>query len=232
MSRDDAPAIFEYPDNAAFGRVLPKSKIFAFGKPTRRIRNLITSEIAQIVWSYKLAPETLNIPAKPSVPEIQIFTVTLKPTAADDLNDDALRTIDRAIGFPIIFELHRSTSAGDRVRTIAAYKRPSESDSAKWVVSDYFGTDWMPADTPRSPLPVSLDLAGLYERMLRRLLPLYARPGESIQTHVDRQVQVGIKQRECRRLEAQLQREKQFNRKVEINARLRAIRTELEELTK
>ena len=61
---------------------------------------------------------------------------------------------------------------------MAAYKRPSEADSAKWVVGDYFATDWQPADSERSPLPVSLDLAGLYEQLLRRLMPLTEAPSE------------------------------------------------------
>ena len=51
----NAPAgLFEYPPNAAFGRVLPKSKVFAFGKVTRRLRDLFAAEIDRIVWRFKL----------------------------------------------------------------------------------------------------------------------------------------------------------------------------------
>ena len=54
--------------------------------------------------------------------------------------------MDQAIAFPILFEITVPTSgtatssgrAHARIRTSAAYKRPSEADSAKWVVGDYF----------------------------------------------------------------------------------------------
>ena len=87
----------------------------------------------QIVWQYKLAPETINLPAKPGVPEIQVFGIQLK---TPELNQDVLRCIDGAVQFPILFEL----SFDGRTQVVAAYKRPSEVDASRWVLSDYFAT--------------------------------------------------------------------------------------------
>ena len=39
------------------------------------------------------------------------------------------------------------------------------------------------------------------------------------------------KERECEKIEASLEREKQFNRKVELNAEIRTIKNEIESLT-
>ena len=86
---------------------------------------------------------------------------------------------------------------------VQQYKRPSEADSSKCVVGDYFSTDWLPADTARSPLPVALNLAGLYEQMLRRLMPIAARPGESVQALAERYRCLASKQRELAELDAQ-----------------------------
>src|SRR5690606_19411810 len=99
----------------------------------------------------------------------------------------------------------------------AAYKRPSEADSGKWVVDAYFELDWQPADIARQPLPVALDLAGLYEQLLRRHITLPARQGESLKAQVERASAIRAKQTECRKLETRLQQEQQFNRKVELN---------------
>jgi len=230
------PGLFDYPDRAAVGRVVPKSRIYAAGKPGRRVRDQITQQVDKIIWQYKLAPETINLPATPAVPEIQIFSVVLKPAGmTDDLLDDVLGCIDRAIGFPIIFELTTSSGEGDtrdQVRVAATYKRPSEAEAGKWVIGEYFATEWFSTDTPRVPLRVALDLPRLYEHMLRQLIPLPARKGESIADLAERQRQVAAKQRECKRLEAKVHREKQFNRKVELNRELRYLRTELAGLTK
>ena len=221
--------LFDYPKKAAFGRVLPKSKVYAFGKASRRMQNLFAAEVAQIVWRFKLAPETINIPAGPDVAEIQIFGVELKP-GVGEASRDVFACIDHAIAFPIIFEVTAPSAATQRIKVVAAFKRPSEADSAKWVVGDYFATEWLPEGSERSPLPVALTLTGLYEQMIRGLVPLTARPGESLQGLVERHAVMAMKRREMAKLEAQLKREKQFNRKVELNARLRTVKDEVDAL--
>ena len=133
--------------------------------------------------------------------------------------------------FPIIFELTSGSGADALTQVVAAYKRPSDADASRWVLSDYFATDWWPAPTARVALPLSLDLAGLYEQLLHRLLPLPARTQEPLAALVNRIEKITTKRREVERAEAHLAKEKQFNRKVEINATLRKLRTELEQMS-
>lgn len=216
-------SLFAYPKQAEFGRVLPKSKIYEHAQPSRAVRDCFVAQISQIVWQYKLAPETINLPARPGVPEIQIIDITLKTAA---LSEEVLRCIDKAIAFPIFYNL----SFEGRVKTMAAYKRPSDADAAKWVVEAYFESPWLPADSERSALPIALDLAGLYEQMLRQLMPHQPRTGEPLKAQVERLTQIRSKQSEYSKLEARLHKEKQFNRKVELNAQLRTLKNELKTL--
>lgn len=216
-------AFISYPKQAAFGRTLPKNKIYEHSGANTRLKDLFVEQVEQIVWQYKLAPETINLPAKPGVPELQIFSIRLKTA---ELNLDVLRCIDGAVQFPIIFEL----SFDDRTQVIAAYKRPNDSDATRWVLSDYFVTAWLPSDIERSAMPMALDLGGLYEQVLHRLIPTPARPQESLADLVARVELVAAKQREVEKAASKLAKEKQFNRKVEINATLRQLKTELEHL--
>ena len=220
--------MFDFPKQAELDRPLPKSKIFEFAKPTRAVRDRFARQIAAINWKYKLSPETINLPAREGVEEIQIFAIVLKTgelTAAAFC--PILLTIDKAIPSPIFYQL----TLGGRTKFAAAYKRPSDADPAKSVVeSAYFETEWLTAGVALSPLPLALDLASLYAAMLRRLIPVPARPDESLRDHVERVNQIHAKETECRRLDARLRRELQFNRKVEINAALRIRQTELAQL--
>jgi hypothetical protein len=233
-----------YPPQAAFDRPVPKSRICSHGRPppTRRLQQRLTDEVARITWSYKLAPETIRLPARGGVEEIQIFTITLKPGIAGPAAkpiDDLLRCIDRAIPSPIIFEVAAPGGAGaadgpggvqgGRVRAVAAYKRPSEADAAKWVLGDYFASPWLAAGAPRAPLPVALDLASLYRQLLQRLMPHPPRAGESLKDHTERLGRIRALERESRTLQTRLQREKQFNRKVEINRDLRSLMAQIDE---
>jgi hypothetical protein len=217
-------AFFDYPKSAAFGRVVPKNKIYDHAGANTALKDLFVREVDQIVWRFKLAPETTNLGATKTVAEIQVFGVSLK---TGNLDEAVLRAIDRAIPFPLIFEL---TWRGKRKAT-AAFKRPSEADDAKWVISEYFATDWAPEDAPRQPLPIALDLGALYDRMLTAMMPSPVQTDEDIQARVNRMEAIRAKIRQVERIKARLTREKQFNRRVAINAELRAAKQELERLT-
>jgi hypothetical protein len=180
-------------------------------------------EVGQIVWQFKLAPETINLPARAGVPEIQVFTVTLK---TGELSESVLRTIDRAIRFPIFYELIHE----NRIKPTAAYKRPSDADTSGWVVDAYFDGPWSPLDAPRRPLPVALHLGALYEEMLRAYLDIPARDGESLKEHVLRIAEIRLKVRECQKLQTRLRQEVQFNRKVDLNGQLRQLRQDIDAL--
>ena len=216
--------MFQFPKQAEFNRVVPKSKIYAFGRPTRAVKNRFVSEIHEIVWKYKLAPETVNLPARQGIEEIQVFAVALK---TEELGEPLLRIIDKAIPSPIIYQI----TFQNRIRFAAAYKRPSDAATGKHVIETYFTTAWQPATEPLPPLPVVLDLGALYEEMLRRIIPLPRRPSESLAALVQRVVQLRTAERESAELNARLRKEPQFNRKVEINAAIRANKTKLAQLS-
>ena len=236
--------LYDWPRAAAFGRVIPKTKIYEHAGANTALKDLFVREVDQIVWSHKLAPETVNLAATKQVAEIQVFRITARTATLDR---EVLRAIDKAIPFPLIFEV----AHGGRVRLAAAYKRPSEADSARWVVGDYFQGDWLPEDAARTPLPVALNMGALYERLLEPLVAgqtarLVPGMGEAPQTpfapaEADRPVSleeriaqaeaIKAQAREVERIKARLGREKQFNKRVAINAELRAAKQELERLT-
>lgn len=217
--------MFAYPKQAEINRVVPKNKIYAHARVSKRVKELFVSQVGEILWKYKLSPETINLPARNGINEIQVFEVVLK---TPELDSDVLQAIDQAIPFPLVFQL---TYNGE-VRCAASYKRPSDADASKWVIEATFRTGPQSAAAERLPLPVSLDLAGLYDHIVRCHIPLPPRSGEGIAEHVARFNELEAKKKTRQQLEARLGQEKQFNRKVELNAALRALTQELETLTR
>jgi len=215
--------LFSFPQAAKFDRKVPKKKIYEYAKPAASVKQLFVRQVDQIVWQYKLATKTVNISPTKSVPEIQIFRIDLK---VGDVKHDVLRCIDRAIPYPILYEV----TYDGRIKVVAAYKRPSEADTTKWVVSNYFESPWLPDNTPRNPLPVVYSLGKMYEYLLSSLMPYPARPDESLQAMVERMERIRIQQKEIEKCEQRLRKEKQFNRKVEINSELRGLKQALEKL--
>ncbi|MBZ9566774.1 DUF4391 domain-containing protein [Modicisalibacter tunisiensis] len=213
--------LYQYPAKTMLGRVVAKQRILAHVRATATLRERLRDDVAQITWHAKLAHSTLNLPGTDDVPELQVFVITLK---GDDLHRDVLRAIDRAIPFPILFELHGTRG----IRVTAAYKRPSQADPSKWVLDDHYASsDWLPAETPRQPLPTAIDLKQLYQQLLRSLLPAPALQGEALPDQLERLRALEALKKDADKLEKRLRNTKQFNRKVEINAELRSIRQRL-----
>ena len=223
-------ALFAYPKQAEFGRIVAKNKIYDRVKPSRKIQDAFVSQVGKITWQYKLAPKTTNLPETAKVKEIEVFELALKlDKQTENIDQNILRCIDKAIAHPIIFHLIYA----EKIKVMATHKRPSGADASKWVIGDeYFETDWLPSESERQKLPVVLNLSALYEHILCELIPLQSRENERLENHIERMEQVIIKEKEHKKLEARMNKEKQFNRKVEMNAELRALNNEMEQLRK
>ncbi len=216
---------FNYPKNAIFGRLVPKNKIYEHTSPSSALKRNFIKEVDQIIWEYKLAPETINLPNTSSVPEVQIFKIFLRD---DALSYDVLHCIDKAIPFPIIFELY----IAEKTKVIAAYKRPNIANTSKWIISNYFETAWQESNTKRLPLPIAHNLEALYGNLLKQLMPFPARPGEPLQTQVERMELIRKQEREIEKCLTRMNKEKQFSHKVIVNAELRSLKEKLELMTR
>ena len=216
--------LFDYPQKALFGRIIPKNKIYDHSGASKTLKNIFVSQVDKIIWAYKLAPETINIHEIKFISEIQIFEITLR---THDFKMDILQAIDKAIPFPILFECVFE----DKIKMIAAFKRPNDADSTKWVISDYFASEWLPSNHQRDSLPITLNLGGLYKKLLQPLMPYPPRENEKLK---DQALRIGLildYEKQLVRLESKIAKEKQFNRQVDINADIRIIKQEIEKLT-
>ena len=218
------PALIAWPAKATVNRVVPKTRFYEHAAVTSRLKDLFVKEVEQITWLAKLATETINLPAKDGVSEIQVFGIQLK---TPELHQDVLRCIDGAIHHPILFELRHD----ECVQSIASFKRPGGGDATgKQLLSEYFATSWLPLGSERADLPTAVNLAILYERLLLRLIPLPALPNESLRTLIDRFDKIRASKRELDKIASALEKEKQFNRKVELNSTVRKLRNQLAQL--
>lgn len=217
-------SLYQFPKSATFGRIIPKSKIYEHAGANTKLKERFVRDIDKIIWAYKLSPQTINIPASQGVQELQVFTVVLKvPT----LSVEVLQAIDKAIPTPILFELNYN----GKHRYTAAYKRVSEADKTKWVLSSYFETEWFSDSEQRKELPVVLNMAALYQALLKTIIPMPVRKGESIEQLFNRVDQLHVKEREAAQLSSRIRKEKQFNRRVELNQVLSSLKKDIAILT-
>ena len=122
----------KFPEYTKVGRIVAKENFY--DKTDTATKNLFQSEIARITWEYKLAPETINIPAK-KWSEIQVFRIDLKNS---EVPIKALKVIDSAIPYPILFLIGK----GSVEKAVICYKEQNQKDENSAKVDAYFETEW------------------------------------------------------------------------------------------
>lgn len=215
--------LYRWPVAAKFGSRVPKEKFYEHGIVTNTVRERFVSEVQRITWAYKLAEVTINLPGSPVVPEIQVFQIDAK---MDDVSQPVLTAIDKAIPFPVLFEIARGDGANRSVRMIAAHKQLRVGAPK---LSAYYSTGWQPADTERQPLPTAITLHALYTALLDPITPVSSRPGEEVSELAVRLQAVHRLEREIAALERKLRTEPQLNRKIELRRTLKTKQLELEQ---
>ena len=219
-------ALYQYPEKALVNRTIPKTKFYEKASITKTVKDAFVRQIQNIIWAYKLSPETTNLKATKDLLEIQVFYISLKTT---DLDERVLLAIDKAIPHPIIFQL----CFEDKIQVKLAYKRTNESDSTKWIIEQYFNSPWLSseeANTSKISLPVALNLTNLYEQILKELLPINAKTSENIKEQAERYNLIEQKKKEIEQLERKIRNEKQFKRKVEFSNALKELNKLLNKL--
>ena len=213
--------IYQYPARTLVDKLIPKSKFYSEGGANTRVERLFIEQIESIYWANKLSSATMNIESQEDLREVQIFSVNAR---VEMLDIEIFRYIDKLIPSPIIFEVYFQ----DKVKVIAAYKRLNQADNSKVVIGDYFQTEWLPIE--RQDLPLFLRLSELYEFLISQLLPNKTN-ASSLAEKMRLNQEIALLETRMKQLEQQLKREKQFNRKAELNINLLKLRDEYIQLT-
>ena len=212
------------PKSTEFGRRIPKQKFYEHISVTPALKRLFIDQIKVIWWSNKIAASTMNIPAGNSVTEIEVFRIEL---TSRDLDTSVLLQIDREIPYHILFLLEYE----GQYQAWIAFKESADSGKNAFRVEQYYHTEWM--EETALPLRVEgLDLDAVYENFVRQIGgdALAITEPESLRDSVERDKQRQALEKQIRALQAKIRKEKQFNRQVEMNAELKKLKNELEEL--
>ncbi|WP_138494058.1 DUF4391 domain-containing protein [Paenibacillus pinistramenti] len=215
--------MFQLPSNTIVNRKIPKNKFYDKLHANQHLKELFTDQVDTIIWKHKLSKETIRLSPKDDVEEIQVFEIHLKERS---YSQDLLRSIDKAIPYPI---LHVLMNEG-MVKLAIAFKERNQMDDNRSVVRSYHETQWQPVENLNMNLLQGLDLKAVYENIIRGLLPVNSSPDVKLIDALEQQARIDKLKLECQRLEAKMRSEKQFNRKVELNMELQRKRRELNQL--
>lgn len=211
------------PKSTEFNRRIPKQKFYENLTVSPALKRVFVEQIRVIWWRNKIAPSTTNLAAGEAVTEIEVFEVCL---SAPQLDEAILRQIDKEIPYHILFLLEYE----GKYQAWTAYKEAADSGTNAFKVGSYYHTDWM----DEASLPLKLDGLNtdqVYENFVRQIAgeALFG-AGETLKESVERDKRRQELQKQIAALQVKVRRERQLNKQVELNAKLKQLRRQLDNL--
>lgn len=210
-----------FPVSTEFNKRIPKQKFYDNLDVSPTLRRVFVDQIRLVYWRNKLAASTLNIAAGEVVSEVEVFEVRLN---APKLDEAVLKQIDKEIPYHLLFIL----TCDGKAQAWIGYKEAAASGSNAFKVNRYYHTDWMPEDELQLRID-GLNMDTVYESLVRQIAgdKLQADSGESLKESVERDEKKKQLEKQIAALESKMRKEKQLNRRMEINAELKKLQREL-----
>ena len=210
------------PERTEFNKRIPKQKFYENIDIPHTLKRVFVDQIRIIYWRNKLAATTMNITAGEEVTEIEVLEIRLQEQKLDEA---VLRQIDKEIPYHILFLL---TYEGKEQAWIG-YKEAAASGSNAFKVSRYYHTNWVPEGSLSFSID-GLNMDAVYANLVRQIAgdSLSSTQGETLQESVARDEAKQQLLKEIASLEAKMRKEKQLNRKVELNTELKRLKREIE----
>lgn len=215
------------PKSTEFNRRIPKQKFYENISVAPTLKRVFIDQIKVIYWRNKVAATTMNLAAGATVTELEVFEIKLN---GQQLDESVLRQIDKEITYYILFLLEYD----GKYQAWTAYKEVAVSGSNAFKVGTYYHTDWLPEG--ELPLKVEgLSVDKVYENFVRQIAgdALRSETGkiESLKESVERDNRRQELEKQIAALQTKVRKEKQLNKQVQLNAEMKKLRKELEELS-
>jgi hypothetical protein len=209
------------PSRTEVGRVVPKN---AFDEYTNtKQKKLFTDCIQRMTWTHKLSRETINLESK-EIKEIQVFKVELKEASTIP---KILEIINKSISYHIVFWIEFKDQA--YISTAAKHPHPTNEDLS--VIDWTFTSDWFDIATATFRFNLKGSLDSVFKDLCIQLTGKPELSEKSMNAILENQQEIDRLKKEIAKLKSAISRSKQFNEKVELNIRLKAIEQTLSKLS-
>lgn len=204
--------MFTLPKTTQVRKNIPKNSFD--GYTNTRQKKLMSDKINRITWVNKLSYDTTNLPGE-EVEEIQIFEIDLKEK---DNIKELISIIQKAIPYHIICIIRFGREY--YLSTAAKHKNPVKEDNA--VIDYLFESDWLPDTATDFSLMLKNNLDWVFKNFGSQFSAVNG-SSKTITEIVRAQKEYDSLKYEIALLKVKIARCRQFNKKVELNLKLKEL---------
>lgn len=244
-------AALALPADALVNQRVPKKLLIENDAPTSADKRMINDGIEEIYWLAALKPTIIGVPEYRSEEreylEIAVLTAIFRPQAKASR---LIELIHRSIPYPVVLVAVQD----GKFSLSLAHKRFSQAEEEKTITEGVMLTPNLVLDdsTPQEvtdflatlslSIQPSATLYSLYQGWIEKVESLAAAritgqyvPADTQATATARHIaldEYGLLQREIAGLRSVAAKERQFNRRVELNMKISALETRLQDIKK
>lgn len=206
--------MFNLPKSTKIQKVIPKNAFDSYTNAKQK--KLFSDKIQRITWANKIAFDTVNITGV-DVSEIQLFKIELKEKT---VIKDLLSIIEKSIPYHIIFWIEFADEF--YISTSVKHLHPQNENLA--VIDYTFTSDWKLVEDNTYKIELKNNLDWIFKNFCDQLTSVDTET-KSISDLVDKQKNNDAILKEIEKLKSEIARCKQFNKKVELNLKLKALQS-------
>lgn len=204
--------LFDLPNSTKVNRVIPKNAfdIYTNSKQKKQFADYI----GRITWLNKLSPDTINLEAK-EIKEIQIFYVELK------MKEDVrllLEVIDKSIPYNIVFIVEYD----DSIYLSTSIKHSHVLNENNTVIDWTIQTTWFIPSENKYNFKLKKSIDSIYHDFCIQLSGKIEMASKPLADLIQYEQQIQSLNREIASLKSKIVACKQFNKKVELNLKLKS----------
>lgn len=204
--------VFLLPESSVVNRFVPKNSFDSFLNTKQK--RLFTDKLSRITWSHKLAVDTINLDGR-DVKEIHVFEIELKEKRNIE---EILLLIQKVIPYTLIFIVRY-----DKEYYLSCSVKHSNAKNEDFAVIDYtFSSNWTLNSNKPFSITLKNDLDWIFNDFCNQLKSVVTRT-TSIEELVKAQKHNDKLKKEIERLKIKITNSKQFNKKVELNMKLKEL---------
>ena len=198
--------MIELPKKCLVNKFIPKKTFYEKLGISTSVKEDFVNTVDKIIWLYKISEDTLGITKTPEVEEIEIFEINLKEKK---MPKNIIKAITRGIPYKILFVIKYNSDICYGVKVEDLY-------FSEWNEEIEFNFD-------------GLNLKIVFENIVKTII-------KETDNNMDFSVLIDNKSKkeelskEIEQLKNKIRQEKQFNKKVELNHKLRELEKQKENL--
>lgn len=214
-------SFFQLPIQTKKDKSIPKNAFYEYA--TTKQKQLFVDVVDKIRWHNKLAADTINLTGT-EVQEIQIFEIQLKQKKNIE---SVLPIIEKAIPYHIIFII----SYNEEVMLYTSQKHAHPVNENNAVVDWVFKTDWFLDKKEEYQLNLKVSLDKIFEDFCFKISnKSKIASEEDLKGLIEKEQKIQELKTQISKLEAQVKKTKQFNKKQPLNSLLNNLKKRLNEI--